>query len=136
MNQKLTALQEVATSLESKRRIATSRNITTSTVTSRTRDVAKSPRSRQTTVASPGYRTGNKGHNPETAMGTVMIKCPDTGRDIPTGMVADRERFRAMPVFFARVLCPLCGKQHEWFAQQAWVCDGEPRIRSPQTILS
>ena len=36
-------------------------------------------------------------------------------------MVADRERFRAMPVFFARVLCPLCGKQHEWFAQQAWV---------------
>jgi hypothetical protein len=69
-------------------------------------------------------------------MGAVMIKCPDTGRDIPTGMVADRERFRAMPVFFARVLCPLCGKQHEWFAQQAWVCDGESRIPSPQTFLS
>jgi predicted DNA repair protein MutK len=26
-------------------------------------------------------------------MGTVMIKCPDTGRDIATGMVADRESF-------------------------------------------
>ena len=58
-------------------------------------------------------------------MGAVMIKCPDTGFDIPTGMVADRESFRAMPVFFARVLCPLCGTTHEWFAQEAWVCEGE-----------
>ena len=56
-------------------------------------------------------------------MGSVMIKCPETGRAISTGMVADRESFRAMPVFFARVLCPLCRKQHEWFAQNAWVCE-------------
>jgi hypothetical protein len=74
--------------------------------------------------------------NPEASMGTVMIKCPDTGHDIPTGMVADRERFKATPVFFARVLCPLCGKQHEWFAQQAWVCDAEPTVPSRQTVLS
>ena len=35
-------------------------------------------------------------------MGAVMIKCPDTGRDIATGIVADRASFNAMPVFFAR----------------------------------
>ena len=58
-------------------------------------------------------------------MGSVMIKCPETGRAISTGMVADRETFQAMPVFFARVLCPLCRKQHEWFAQNAWVCETE-----------
>jgi hypothetical protein len=58
-------------------------------------------------------------------MGSVMIKCPETGRAIATGMVADRETFRAMPVFFARVLCPLCRKQHEWFAQHAWVAETE-----------
>ena len=62
-------------------------------------------------------------------MGMVMIKCPETGRDIPTGMVADRASFRATPVFFARALCPFCRAEHEWFAQQAWVCDNEPPRR-------
>lgn len=56
-------------------------------------------------------------------MGAVMIKCPDTGRDIPTGMHADRLSFSATPVFFARVLCPFCNTEHEWFAREAWVCE-------------
>jgi len=59
-------------------------------------------------------------------MGTVMIKCPDTGRDIPTGIIADRSSFNSTPVFFARVLCPVCQTEHEWFAKEAWVCDAEP----------
>ena len=62
-------------------------------------------------------------------MGTVMIKCPDTGRDIATGMVADRRSFSATPVFFARVFCPLCQTEHEWFAREAWVCDPDPQDR-------
>src|SRR3954465_7337182 len=64
--------------------------------------------------------------NWETFMGAVMIKCPDTGRDIATGIVADRASFNAMPVFFARVLCPVCRTEHEGFAQEAWVCEAEP----------
>jgi hypothetical protein len=59
-------------------------------------------------------------------MGIVMVKCPDTGRDISTGIVADRASFNATPVFFARVFCQICQTEHEWFAQQAWVCDSEP----------
>ena len=66
----------------------------------------------------------------EASMGSVMIKCPETGRDIATGMRADRETFRSMPVFFARVLCPICRKQHEWVAQHAWVCETE--LATPQ----
>ena len=62
----------------------------------------------------------------EHSMGAVMIKCPDTGRDIPTGIVADRASFRATPVFFAKVYCPLCRTEHEWFAKEAWVCESEP----------
>ena len=62
-------------------------------------------------------------------MGAVMIRCPRTGRGIPTGMVADRRRFEATPVFFARVLCPICRTEHEWFAKEAWVC--EPDTASP-----
>jgi hypothetical protein len=59
-------------------------------------------------------------------MGAVMVKCPDTGREISTGLVADRRTFNAMPVFFARVYCPLCRAEHEWFAKEAWVCDAAP----------
>jgi hypothetical protein len=61
----------------------------------------------------------------EHSMGTVMVKCPDTGRDISTGILADRASFNATPVFFARVYCPLCQTEHEWFAKEAWVCDSE-----------
>lgn len=56
-------------------------------------------------------------------MGTVMIRCPRTGREIATGFEADRTRFGAMPVFFARSYCPICCAEHEWFAQEAWVCE-------------
>ncbi len=64
-------------------------------------------------------------------MGTVMVKCPETGHDISTGIVADRASFNATPVFFARVYCPLCRAEHEWFAKHAWVCNSEP-LSPPQ----
>ena len=67
--------------------------------------------------------------NRESSMGLVMIKCPDTGRDIPTGMMADRSSFSATAVFFARVQCPFCNAEHEWFAREAWVCDADPQPR-------
>jgi hypothetical protein len=54
-------------------------------------------------------------------MGIVMIKCPQTGREIPTGIKADRERFRCSAVFFARTYCSICQANHEWFAKEAWV---------------
>ena len=61
-----------------------------------------------------------------TGMGAVMIKCPETGRSIPTGIVADRKSFHATPVFFAQAYCPYCRTEHEWFAQQAWICEVGP----------
>jgi hypothetical protein len=67
--------------------------------------------------------------NRESSMGVVMIKCPDTGHDIPTGIMADRRSFSATPVFFARAFCPLCNAEHEWFAREAWVCEAEPPRR-------
>jgi hypothetical protein len=56
-------------------------------------------------------------------MGVVMIKCPNTAQEISTGIVTDRVRFESTPVFFARVYCPICRIEHEWFAQDGWVCD-------------
>lgn len=54
-------------------------------------------------------------------MGMVMIKCPETGSVIPTGIEMDRERFRCSAVFFSRTYCRKCGATHEWFAKEAWV---------------
>jgi hypothetical protein len=56
-------------------------------------------------------------------MGAIMIRCPQTGREIPTGIEMDIAEFQRAPVFFSRVQCPLCGREHEWFAKDAWVCD-------------
>jgi hypothetical protein len=41
-------------------------------------------------------------------MGMVMVKCPQTGHAIPTGIKTDRESFRQSPVFFARTRCLIC----------------------------
>jgi len=59
-------------------------------------------------------------------MGMVMVKCPQTGRAIPTGIRIDRESFRRRPVFYSRTYCPSCRIDHAWFAQDAWV--DEPRL--------
>jgi hypothetical protein len=69
-------------------------------------------------------------------MGAVMIRCPETGQDIPTGIVADRKSFAATPVFFARAYCPICRTEHEWFAREAWVCEAEPRRRQGALSLT
>ena len=61
----------------------------------------------------------------ECVMATIMIRCPRTGREISTGLETDPAIFRTLPVFFSRAYCPLCRVEHEWFAQDAWVCDEE-----------
>ena len=67
-------------------------------------------------------------------MGIVMISCPETRRAISTGIRVDRATFHSTPVFFSRTLCPLCAKNHEWFAKDAWVCDSE--LTNCQSIVS
>ena len=67
-------------------------------------------------------------------MGIVMVKCPETGRAIPTGMEADRSSFQCAPVFFSRVFCPICKTNHEWFAKDAWVRELSRRIRSHSRV--
>ena len=62
-------------------------------------------------------------------MGMVMVKCPQTGRAIPTGIQTDRESFRRSPVFFARTRCPICHANHTWFAREAWVDEPSARAR-------
>jgi hypothetical protein len=60
-------------------------------------------------------------------MGMVMVKCPETGHAIPTGIKTDRDSFGRRAVFFSRTRCPICRADHAWFAREAWV--DEPGIR-------
>jgi hypothetical protein len=71
-------------------------------------------------------------------MGMVMVKCPETGSAIPTGIETDLESFQRCTVFFARTLCPICHIEHAWFAREAWV--EQPRVsytrrRAPRPAL-
>src|SRR3984893_5132776 len=67
------------------------------------------------------FKKQQKPNPGEAHMSMVMVKCPQTGRAIPTGIKTDRESFRRSPVFFARTHCPICHIDHAWFAPEAWV---------------
>jgi hypothetical protein len=60
-------------------------------------------------------------------MGDIMVKCPQTGRDITTGLRSDHASFRRTPVFYGRTLCPICRIEHDWFAGDAWVAEAHGR---------
>jgi hypothetical protein len=81
-------------------------------------------------------RRHNKIQLRSSKMGVVMIKCPQTGRAIPTGMEADRERFRCSPVFFARTFCSMCKTSHEWFAREAWVHEPDEKRHGAGAALA
>jgi len=57
-------------------------------------------------------------------MGRLMIRCPKTDQAIFTGRFVAAESFHSSPVFFSRTYCPHCNLFYEWFAQDAWICDG------------
>jgi hypothetical protein len=70
----------------------------------------------------------------EGNMGMVMVKCPQTGHAIPTGIKTDSASFGRRAVFFSRTHCPICRTDHAWFAREAWV--DEPGIRTPSWGLA
>jgi hypothetical protein len=67
-------------------------------------------------------------------MGMVMVKCPQTGHAIPTGIKTDRESFARSAVFFARTRCPICRADHDWFAREAWVAEPSIRFRRRSAV--
>jgi hypothetical protein len=72
----------------------------------------------------------------EAVMGMVMVKCPQTGQAIPTGIETDRESFGRSAVFFARTRCPLCRADHAWFAREAWVDEPSRQVPHRESSLA
>ena len=58
-------------------------------------------------------------------MSAIMIKCPETGRDISIGIDTDSDSFESLSRVASDIKCPECGKTHEWGAAQAWLQERE-----------
>lgn len=54
-------------------------------------------------------------------MATIMIKCPKTGRDIPTGFSMDAENFATAVMSGNAIQCPVCHQMHTWDKKDAWL---------------
>jgi hypothetical protein len=68
-------------------------------------------------------------------VGTVVIRCPKTAREISTGIKSDWRAFGSVPVFFSRTFCPHCRTNHEWFAKDAWVRE-DPAPRKAMGLMA
>jgi hypothetical protein len=55
-------------------------------------------------------------------MGTVMITCPSTGRDVSTGI--EMYAVDQLPIVIATMMCSACGRVHEWTKNDAWLVEG------------
>jgi endogenous inhibitor of DNA gyrase (YacG/DUF329 family) len=47
-------------------------------------------------------------------MGVLKVRCPETGREVSTGIEIDPESFAALPDKLPGSNCPLCGLDHVW----------------------
>jgi hypothetical protein len=66
----------------------------------------------------------------EKIVAIIMIRCPATGREVSTGIeVISTDQ---LPVVSARLVCPVCGRVHEWTKQVAWLASGGDQYRGDQ----
>ena len=49
----------------------------------------------------------------------VVIECPTTHREVPTGVVVDIATFETMPGGAAELVCPECKQTHVWSTPDA-----------------
>jgi hypothetical protein len=54
-------------------------------------------------------------------MASVMIVCPETRREIYTGIETDEASFARLPDVLSRTQCPVCGEEHVWTKKNAWL---------------
>ena len=57
-------------------------------------------------------------------MPEIMIRCPNFGRIVPTGLTTEKIKLSSLSGRFKlRVLCPACLKIHRWGQKEAWIYD-------------
>lgn len=51
----------------------------------------------------------------------VVIRCPVTGEEIPTGILMDLHSLQWLPEEEVELNCPACGQQHAWSRSTAYL---------------
>jgi|SRR5205814_9859396 endogenous inhibitor of DNA gyrase (YacG/DUF329 family) len=51
----------------------------------------------------------------------VTIRCPRTGKNVPTGVAMDEESFKSATLKDNSVQCPHCGEMHTWQKKDAFL---------------
>jgi hypothetical protein len=63
-------------------------------------------------------------------MGEIMIRCPETGNEVSTGIYCDGKSFGELPFIVSQANCPLCGSPHSWSKAEAWLDVENVRLNS------
>ena len=60
-------------------------------------------------------------------MSALMIRCPQTGRPLYTGIETDQISLNKTPDVPMHSRCPVCGGDHTYWKREAWLEDGPPK---------
>ena len=61
-------------------------------------------------------------------MHPILVKCPQTGRAVETGLRTTKASFDALSIW--RILrCPDCDQDHSWSCTEAFLGEEEMRVR-------
>lgn len=63
-------------------------------------------------------------------MSVIVIRCPETGREVSTGILTTLEIFRNYPDVRVNTRCPHCGQQHTWTHGEAWLAEDNAEQQS------
>ena len=56
-------------------------------------------------------------------MPEIMIRCPNLGRIVPTGLTTEKIKLSSLSDLKLRLQCPACLKTHKWGWKEAWLYD-------------
>jgi predicted RNA-binding Zn-ribbon protein involved in translation (DUF1610 family) len=65
-------------------------------------------------------------------MSALIFRCPDTGRDIVSGINTDQESLSHVQQLPVSLFCPNCGKVHRLAARDGRLADQPLPERQPQ----
>ena len=69
-------------------------------------------------------------------MGFLKVRCPETGREVSTGIEIDPQSFAALPDKLPVSNCPLCGLDHAWLKCDARFLEDPSPSGLPEALMA
>ncbi|MBN8957120.1 MAG: hypothetical protein J0H17_11215 [Rhizobiales bacterium] len=67
-------------------------------------------------------------------MSVIMIRCPETGSEISTGIECEDDDFKKLPFVITQTACPSCGREHSWSKSDAWLIQDQHAQAIPEGV--